>query len=68
MTERLFIVYLNGAQDPMDEVYQQPVRASTVEVVDGCLVFTLSDGTLSAFFDLSAVRNWREADQSEILD
>ena len=58
------MVYLNGAQDPMDEIYQQPVRASKVEVVDGYLTFTLSDGTLSALFHLSAVRNWREADAS----
>jgi hypothetical protein len=64
MTEKLFVVYLNGAQDPMDEIYQQPVRASKVEVVDGYLTFTLSDGTLSALFHLSAVRNWREADES----
>jgi hypothetical protein len=64
MAEKLFIVYLNGAQDPMDEIYQQPVRASQVEVADGYLMFTLSDGTLSALFHLSAVRNWREADES----
>jgi hypothetical protein len=43
---------------------QQPVRASKVEVVDGYFTFTLSDGTLSALFHLSAVRNWREADES----
>jgi hypothetical protein len=61
MAEKLFIVYLNGAEDPMDRSYQQPVRAS---VTDGTLVFTGSDGELSAFFDLSTVRNWREADES----
>jgi hypothetical protein len=65
MAEKLFIVYLNGAEDPMDRSYQQTVRASKVEVKEGTLVFTGSDGELSAFFDLSTVRNWREADESE---
>ena len=32
MPEKLFIVYLNGAEDPMDLAYRQPVRASRVEV------------------------------------
>jgi hypothetical protein len=66
MPERLFIVYLNGAADPMDRSYHQPVRASKVEVTDEGLVFTRSDGELSACFNLSAVRNWREADESEL--
>ncbi len=57
---KVFMVYLNGAQDPMGEIYQQPIRASKVEVVDRYLTFFLSDGTLSALFHLSAVRNWRE--------
>jgi hypothetical protein len=64
MAEKPFVVYLNGAQDPMDEIYQQPVRASKVKVVDTYLMFTLSDGALSALCHLSAVRNWREADES----
>jgi hypothetical protein len=57
---KLFVVYLNGAEDPMDRSYQQPVR--------GTLVFTDSNGELSAFFDLSAVRDWREADEAELLE
>ena len=68
MADKLFIVYLNGAEDPMDRSYQQQVRASKVEVTDGRLVFTGSDGELSAFSDLSSVRNWREADESELLE
>jgi hypothetical protein len=68
MAEKLFIVYLNGAEDPMDRSYQQPVRASRVEVTDGCLVFTSSDGELSALFDLSTVRNWREPAETELLE
>lgn len=66
MAERLFIVSLNGAGDPMDRSNQQPVHASKVEVVDGYLVFTRSDGTLSAFFHPTMFRDWREADQSEL--
>jgi hypothetical protein len=67
MAERLFIVYLNGAGDPLDPAYTQPVRASDVEVSDGHLIFTYADGELSAFFALSAVRSWREADGSELV-
>jgi hypothetical protein len=62
MAEKLFIVYLNGALDPIDPAYIQPVRASKVEQADGRLVFTHSDGTFSAFFDVSAVRSWSEAE------
>lgn len=68
MAERLFIVYLNGAPDPMDRAYHQPVRASHIEVSDGYLVFTNADGELCALFALSAVRNWREADKSELQE
>ena len=65
MAEKLFVVYLKGSEDPTDRSYQQIVRASTVEARDGCLVFAHSDGELSAFFDLSTVRNWREVGESE---
>ena len=68
MAEKLFIVYLNGAPDPMDPAYIQPVRASKVEEADGRLVFTHSDGTIAAFFDMSEVRSWSEADQSDLLN
>jgi hypothetical protein len=68
MAERLFIVYLNGALDPMDPAYIQPVRASKVEEAEGRLVFTHSDGTMAAFFDMSAVRRWSEADQPDLLN
>jgi hypothetical protein len=44
------------------------VRASKVEATDGTLVFTDSNGELSAFFDLSAARDWREADEAELLE
>jgi hypothetical protein len=67
MPEKLFMVYLNGAEDPMDLAYQQPVRASRVEASEGSLVFVAADGTLSAFFALSAVRCWREINESELL-
>jgi hypothetical protein len=67
MPEKLFMVYLNGTQDPMDLAYQQPVRASRVEVSEDSLGFYAADGTLSAFFDLSAVHSWREIDESELL-
>jgi hypothetical protein len=67
MPKKLYIVYLNGAPDPMDPIYQQPVRASKVEVSEGRLIFAHVDGTISAFFDLSAVRNWRETNESELL-
>ena len=52
---------------PMDPAHKQPVRASEVEVSDGYLIFTSADGELSAFFALSAVRSWREADGSELV-
>ena len=66
MPEKLFMVYLNGAEDPMDLAYHQPVRASRVEVSEHCLSFYKADGTLAAFFDKSAVRNWREMNESEL--
>jgi hypothetical protein len=66
MAERLFMVYLNGATEPTDPAYQQPVRASTVEVGDGYLWFTHANGELSAMFALSAVRHWCEDDESEL--
>ena len=52
MAEKLFVVYLNGAPDPMDPAYMQSVRASKVEEAEGRLVFTHSDGTIAAFFDI----------------
>ena len=61
------MVYLSGAEDPMNLAYHQPVRASRVEVTEDSLGFYAADGTLSAFFDLSAVRSWREIDESELL-
>jgi hypothetical protein len=65
MLEKLFMVYLNGAEDRMDLAYHQPVRASRVEVSEDCLSFFKADGTLAAFFDKSAVRSWREMNESE---
>lgn len=67
MQDKLFIVNLNGAKDPMDLAYHQPVRASTVEVSEDCLSFFHADGTLAAFFDRSAVHSWREISESELL-
>jgi hypothetical protein len=67
MQDKLFMVYLNGAEDPMDLAYHQPVRASRVEVSEDSLGFYAADGTLSAFFDLSAVHSWREIGESELL-
>jgi hypothetical protein len=67
MVEKLFMVYLNGAEDPMDLAYQQPVRASRVEVLEDCLSFFKADGTLAAFFGKSAVHGWREIKESEPL-
>jgi len=67
MSEKLFMVYLNGALDPTDLAYRQPVRASRVEVSEDCLSFFKADGTLAAFFDKSAVRSWREMNESELL-
>jgi hypothetical protein len=67
MPEKLFMVYLNGTEDPMDLAYQQPVRASRVEVSEECLSFFNADGTLTAVFDKSAVRSWREIKESELL-
>jgi hypothetical protein len=67
MSEKLFMVYLNGAEDPMDLAYHQPVRASRVEVSEDSLSFFKTDGTLAAFFDKSAVRSWREMSESELL-
>ncbi len=60
------MIYLNGAEDPMDLAYHQPVRASRVEVSEHCLSFYKADGTLAVFFDKSAVRNWREMNESEL--
>jgi|HubBroStandDraft_6_1064221.scaffolds.fasta_scaffold972852_1 hypothetical protein len=48
-------MYLNGARDPMDPAYIQPVRASKVEEADGRLVFIHSDGTIAAFFFLPSM-------------
>jgi hypothetical protein len=67
MREKLFMVYLNGAENPMDLAYHQPVRASRVEESENCLSFFKADGTLAAFFDKSAVRTWREMNESELL-
>jgi hypothetical protein len=61
------MVYLNGAADPMDLAYRQPVRASSVEVSEDCVTFFNADGTLSASFDKSAVSSWREISGSEFL-
>ena len=51
MPEKPFMVYLNGAEDPMDLAYHQPVRASRVEVSEDCLGFFTADGTLAVFFE-----------------
>ena len=67
MAERLFMVYLNGAPDPMDSAYRQPVRASSVEVTEDCVTFLNGDGTLSASLDKAAVSSWREISDSEFL-
>jgi hypothetical protein len=67
MREKLFMVYLNGAQDPMDLAYHQPVSASRVEVSEDSLSFFKADGTLAAYFDKSAVRSWREMNESDLL-
>jgi hypothetical protein len=67
MPEKHFIVYLNGAEDPTDLAYHQPVRASRVEVSDDCLSFFYADGRLAAYFDKSAVHSWREITESELL-
>jgi len=61
------MVYLNGAPDPTDLAYHQPVRASRVEVSEDYVSFFMADGTLSAFFHLSVVSTWREMDESELL-
>jgi len=61
------MVYLNGAEDPNDLAYRQPVRASRVEVSEDCLSFFKADGSLAAFFDKSAVQSWREMNESELL-
>jgi hypothetical protein len=66
MPEKLFMVYLNAVEDPMDLAYQQPVRASRVEVSETCVSFFKADGTLAAFFDKSAVHNRREVNESEL--
>jgi hypothetical protein len=68
MQDKLFMVYLTGAEDPMDLAYQQPVHASRVEVSEDCLSFFAADGTLAAFFDRSAVHSWREIKESELLE
>lgn len=67
MSETLFIVYLTGAPDPADLAYQQPVRASSVDVSEDAISFFTQDGTLAAYFDKSVVRGWREANESELL-
>jgi len=67
MPEKHFMVYLNGAEDPMDLAYRQPVRASRVEVSEDCLSFFNAEGTLAAFFDKSAVHSWREISESDLL-
>jgi hypothetical protein len=67
MPEKLFMVYLNGAEDPNDLAYHQSVRASRVEVSEDCQSFFKADGSLAAFFDKSAVQSWREMNESELL-
>jgi hypothetical protein len=67
MSEKLFIVYLTGAPDPADLAYQQPVRASSVEVSEDAIFFFTQDFTLAAYFDRSVVSSWREASESELL-
>jgi hypothetical protein len=41
MPEKHFMVYLNGAEDPMDLAYRQSVRASRVEVSQDGLSFSM---------------------------
>jgi hypothetical protein len=67
MAEKLFIVYLTGAPNPADLAYQQPVRASSVDESEHAISFFTQDGILAAYFDKSAVRSWREANESELL-
>jgi hypothetical protein len=67
MPEKLFIVYLNGAPDPMDLGYRQPVRASIVEVSESGITFRTSDGAVAAYFEKSAVRTWCKSNESERL-
>ena len=66
MAEKLYIVQLKGAQDAEDKAYRQPVRASNFEVSGETLIFSHADGTLSAFFDMSVVSSWAEADESQL--
>ena len=65
MPEKFYIVQLKGAQDAEDKAYRQPVRASNVEVSGETIIFSHADGTLSAFFDMSAVSSWAEVDESQ---
>jgi hypothetical protein len=57
--ERLFMVHLKGGE-PGDKAYEQPVRATSGDVVDSCLVFLGADGSISALFDADAVLRWEE--------
>jgi hypothetical protein len=66
VAEKLYMVQLKGAQDPEDKAYRQPVRASNVEVSGETLIFSHSDGTLAAFFDISVVSSWAEIDESQL--
>jgi hypothetical protein len=68
MTEKLYMVRLKRAQDPEDKAYRQRVRGAKVEESAEGLIFTHADGTLSAFFDASAVESWAEIQESELTD
>ena len=61
------MIYLNGAEDPTDLAYHQPVRAPRVEVSENSLYFFNADGMLAAFFDKAAVHSWHEIKESELL-
>lgn len=64
-TDRLYIVHLKGGQ-PGDKAYQQPVRAASGEMVDGCLTFLAADGSLAAFFDPGVVLSWHEIKEDDL--
>ena len=62
---RLYMVNLKGGE-PGDKAYQQPVRAATGEMANGCLTFLAADGSLAAFFDSDVVLSWREIREDEL--
>lgn len=66
MTDAVYIVRHAGNTDIKDRSTQDLVRAARVEEDGDRVFFIREDGTLSAFFQQSAILDWRLVSPDEI--